>query len=122
MKKALSVVLFLSGTMPIFLGIMCLVAYPSALEMLKLSDSPDVFQAVTLFGVCLIPLGILQYMAGYWTWKNIWQGIVLARYSGLLIVLDGFLLYTILSRPDLGVPDMAKGLLITILSFLCKKN
>lgn len=122
MKKVLAIVLFLSGTMPIFLGLMCLAAYTSALEMLKLTDSPDVFQAVTLFGVCLVPLGILQFLSGYWTWKNDWHGIVLARYCGLLILMSGILLYTILGRPDLGVPDISKGVLITILAFLCKKN
>jgi hypothetical protein len=122
MRKLLSILLFLSGAMPLFLGSMILMSYPDALPMLKIADSPDVFQAVSLFGICLISLGILQWLAGYWTWQNNWSGIVLARYSGLLILMDGLVIYSVLHRPDLGVPDIIKGLIITIVAFLVKKK
>lgn len=122
MKKGLSIILFLSALMALMLGSMCLLAYPKALEMLKFTDSPDVFQAVTLFGVCLVPLSIFQVLAGYWTWNSDFHGIILARFCGLLILFDGIMLYTILHRPDLSIADIAKGILITILAFLCKRD
>lgn len=114
--------MFLSGAMPLFLGSMCLVMYPSALEMLKVADSPDVFQVVTIFGVCMLSLGILQCLGGYWVWKNEWAGIVLARYSGLLILMDGVILLSVIHRPDLGIPDIVKGGLITIVAFMVKSD
>ena len=122
MKKLLSVIVFLSGLMPVFLGLLCIAAYPKALEMIKLADSPDVFQAVTLFGLCLIPLGVLQFLSAWWIWNGNFAGVVLARFAGLLILMDGILMITILDRPDLGTPDIVKGLLITILAFLYKKK
>ncbi len=122
MKKALAVLVFLSGSMPILLGVTCTFASPKAIEILKLSYSPDVFQAVTLFGVCLIALGVLQFLAGYWVWTGQWAGIVLSRYCGVLILLDGILIYMQLHRPDLGIPDMVKGAIITAVAFFCRKD
>lgn len=122
MKKFLSILMFLSGLMPLFLGAMCIAAYPAALGMLKLADSPDVFQAVFLFGACLVPLGVLQLLAGYWVWQNNHAGVVLARFSGLLILMGGIMFFAILHRPDLGLPDTIKGLLITTVAFMVKKD
>lgn len=122
MKKLLSILLFLSGLMPLFLGTMCLAAYPKALEMIKLTDSPDVFQAVSLFGICLLSLGVLQLLAGAWVWQGKSAGITLARLCGVMILLDGILIYTVIHRPDLGLPDIIKGGVLSVLAFIAKSD
>jgi hypothetical protein len=122
MKIFFSVLLILSGLMPVFLGAMCLTAYPKALEMLKLADSHDVWQAVTLFGTCMVSLGIVQCLAGYWTWIGNWSGIVLGRLSGVLILFDGMVLFFMMNRHDLGAPDMVKGALLIVIGLLCRKT
>jgi Na+/H+-dicarboxylate symporter len=123
MKKALSVIMLLSGIMPLFLGLTCLISFPKALDLLKLSDSSsDVFQAVTLFGICLLPLGILQLVAGYWIWKGKSTGILLAQFIGAMLLLTGVLIFVILKRPDLAVGDLLKGIIITSLALLIRRR
>lgn len=121
MRKLLAILLFISGLMPLYLGILCLASTSNALEMLKLANSSiETSQAVMLFGICLLPLAFLHFIAGYWIWKEEPQGIFLARFTGSMLILSGLLMYFVLHRSDLAPGDLLKGLIIIILAFLIK--
>ena len=122
MKKVLSIVLFLSALMPLFAGIIGLTDHTKVLEMFKIEAGPGSLELVTIIAVCFIPLAFLQFIAGYWTWKGAWHGVVLARWAGLLILFAGVTMYLVLHRMDIAGMDMAKGAIILLLATLVKKG
>lgn len=123
MRKILSVLLLISGLMPLFIGLTCLCAYDKALGMLKLTtNTPDVFLLTTIFGVCGVSLGVVQFVAAYWTLRKNWNGVVLARFVGLLICFSGIVMYATAHRPDLAIPDVVKGSLIGVIAFVIPKE
>lgn len=122
MKNFLSIVLIASGMMAIVLSFLCLAAYPSAIGLLKLTSSQSLRESVVLFGAVLIPAGIFQVIAAYWVFKLKREGIILARICGIILIATGTIITILIKRPDLGLPDLVKGILITILVFLVPKG
>lgn len=121
MKRLLAIILCLSGLMPLFVGITGLASYTRVLEMFKVASGTGSLELVTIMAACMVPLGVIQFIAGFWVWKNDWHGVVMARFIGALILFDGLAMYSILHRADIAGMDIAKGIVILGLSLLVRK-
>ena len=104
------------------LSVLCIAAYPNAIKILKLMADSGLKESIVLFGAALIPAGFFQIISGYWVYKSKWEGILLARCAGSMLILTGSIITIFINRPDIGLFDFFKGIVIFILSFLISKK
>lgn len=121
-KKILIALLALSGLMPLFIGILCLFANDKALEFLKMTRTPDVYQLSFIFGLCALGFVVIYSQAIAWVIKDKREGYTLSKLIGAVSTASGILMLTMINRPDFGGPDLVKGILILAVAYWAERK
>jgi hypothetical protein len=120
------------GTLLVLLALTCLlqcleglasIANPAGMMAgLKLSMAPDVEVPLTFLGVAMIVRGAVTAVAFAWTLKRKPEGLFLARFTALTILLSAPVVYVKLHRVDLATGDLVQGLLLLVPALVVKND
>jgi hypothetical protein len=115
---------FARGTVLVLLALTCLlqcveglasIANPAGMMAgLNLAMSPGVEVPLTFLGVAMIVRGGITAIALAWILKRKPEGLFLARFTGLTILLSAAVVYLKLHRVDFAVGDFVQGLLLLL--------
>jgi len=114
----------------ILLGLTCLmqcleglasIANPAGMMAgLKLTMSPDVEVPLTFLGVSMLARAGATAIALFWIVKGKPEGLFLARFTAVTILLSAPVVYLKLHRSDFAVGDLVQGLLLLVPALLVK--
>jgi hypothetical protein len=106
----------------VLLGLTCLMQFvegiasianpASMMAGLNLPMAPGVEVPLTFLGVAMIVRGALTAIALVWTMRSKPEGLFLARFTALTILLSAPVVYLRLHRIDLAVGDLVQGFLL----------
>ena len=115
---------FARGTLLVFLGLTCLmqcleglasIANPAGMMAgLNLTMAPGVEVPLTFLGVAMLVRGAVTAIALVWTLKGKPEGLFLARFTALTILLSAPVVYLKLHRAEFAVGDLVQGLLLLV--------
>jgi hypothetical protein len=115
---------FVRGTLLVLLALTCLmqcleglasIANPAGMMAgLNLSMAPDVEVPLTFLGLAMIVRGAVTAIAFAWIVKHKLEGLFLARFTALTILLSAPVVYLKLHRGDFAVGDLVQGLLLLV--------
>src|SRR4026208_636684 len=113
---------FARGTLLVLLGLTCLmqcveglgsIVNPAGMMAgLKLTMAPDVEVPLTFLGLAMVVRGAVTAIALGWLLKRKPEGLFLARFTALTILLSAPIVYVKLHRVDFAVGDLVQGLLL----------
>lgn len=120
------------GSLLVLLALTCLlqcveglasIANPAGMMAgLKLSMSPDVEVPLTFLGVAMIVRGAVTAIAFAWILKRKPEGLFLARFTALTILLSAPVVFVKLHRSDFAVGDLVQGLLLLVPALVAKND
>ena len=123
---------FARGSLLVLLALTCLlqcveglasIANPAGMMAgLKLSMSPDVEVPLTFLGVAMIVRGAVTAIAFAWILKRKPEGLFLARFTALTILLSAPVVYLRLHRPEFALGDLVQGSLLLVPALLLKNR
>ena len=115
---------FTRGTLLVLLGLTCLmqcleglasIANPAGMMAgLNLTMAPGVEVPLTFLGVAMLVRGAVTAIALVWTLKGKSEGLFLARFTALTILLSAPVVYLKLHRAEFAVGDLVQGLLLLV--------
>ena len=121
---------FMRGALLVLLGLTCLmqlgegmaaIADPAGMMSgLSLAMSPGVEVPLTFLGLAMIVRGALTGIAMWWTKQRKPEGLFLARFTALTILLSAPVVYLRLHRVDFAVGDLVQGVLLLVPALLAK--
>lgn len=121
---------FIRGALIGLLGLTCLIqigegmvsiADPAGMMSgLNLAMSPGVEVPLTFLGLAMIARGALTCIALWWTIQRKPEGLFLARFTALTILLSAPVVYLRLHRVDFAVGDLVQGVLLLVPALLVK--
>jgi hypothetical protein len=121
---------FIRGALIVLLGLTCLIqigegmasiADPAGMMSgLNLAMSPGVEVPLTFLGLAMIARGALTCIALWWTIQRKPEGLFLARFTALTILLSAPVVYLRLHRVDFAVGDLVQGVLLLVPALLVK--
>jgi hypothetical protein len=120
------------GVLLVLLGLTCLmqiveglasIANPAGMMAgLNLTMAPDVEVPLTFLGLAMIVRGAVTAIAFVWLMKRKPEGLFLARFTALTILLGAPVVYLKLHRPDFAIGDLVQGLLLLVPALVLKNN
>jgi hypothetical protein len=120
------------GVLLVLLGLTCLmqiveglasIANPAGMMAgLNLTMAPDVEVPLTFLGLAMIVRGAVTAIAFVWLMKRKPEGLFLARFTALTILLSAPVVYLKLHRPDFAIGDLVQGLLLLVPALVLKNN
>ena len=120
------------GVLLVLLGLTCLmqiveglasIANPAGMMAgLNLTMAPDVEVPLTFLGLAMIVRGAITAIAFVWLMKRKPEGLFLARFTALTILLSAPVVYLKLHRPDFAIGDLVQGLLLLVPALVLKNN
>jgi hypothetical protein len=120
------------GVLLVLLGLTCLmqiveglasIANPAGMMAgLNLTMAPDVEVPLTFLGLAMIVRGAVTAIAFVWLMKRKPEGLFLARFTALTILLSAPVVYLKLHRPDFAIGDLVQGLLLLVPALVLKDN
>ena len=123
---------FARGSRLVLLALTCLlqcveglasIANPAGMMAgLKLSMSPDVEVPLTFLGVAMIVRGAVTAIAFAWILKRKPEGLFLARFTALTILLSAPVVFVKLHRSDFAIGDLVQGLLLLVPALVAKND
>ena len=115
---------FARGTLLVLLVLTCLmqcleglasIANPAGMMAgLNLTMSPDVEVPLTFLGLAMIVRGAVTAIAFAWILQRKPEGLFLARFTALTILLSAPVVYLKLHRVDFAIGDLVQGLLLLL--------
>ncbi len=115
---------FARGALLVLLGLTCLmqcleglasIANPEGMMTgLNLTMSPGVEVPLTFLGLAMLVRGAVTAIALVWTLKGKAEGLFLARFTALTILLSTPVVYLKLHRAEFAVGDLVQGLLLLV--------
>jgi len=112
------------GTLLVLLGLTCAmqcleglasIANPAGMMAgLNLTMAPGVEVPLTFLGVAMLVRGAVTAIALLWTLKGKPEGLFLARFTALTILLSAPVVYLKLHRVEFAVGDLVQGLLLLV--------
>lgn len=118
------------GVLLVLLGLTCLmqcleglasIANPAGMMAgLKLTMSPDVEVPLTFLGVSMLARAGATAIGVFWIVKGKPEGLFLARFTAVTILLSAPVVYLKLHRSDFAVGDLVQGLLLLVPALLVK--
>ncbi len=118
------------GTLLVFLGLtlllqcvegMASIADPAGMMTgLGLTMAPGVEVPLTFLGLAMLVRGAVTAIALVWTFKGKPEGVFLARFTALTILLSAPVVYLKLHRIDFAIGDLVQGLLLLVPALLVK--
>src|SRR4051812_9381643 len=123
---------FVRGTLLVLLALTCLMqclegaaslVNPAGMMAgLNLTMAPGVEVPLTFLGVAMIVRGAVTAIAFLWIMKNKREGLFLARFTALTILLSAPVIYLKLHRVDLALGDFVHGLLLLVPALAVKNQ
>jgi hypothetical protein len=120
------------GVLLALLGLTCLmqiveglasIANPAGMMAgLNLTMAPDVEVPLTFLGLAMIVRGAITAIAFVWLMKRKPEGLFLARFTALTILLSAPVVYLKLHRADFAIGDLVQGLLLLVPALVLKNN
>ena len=120
------------GTLLVLLGLTCLlqcvegvgsIVNPAGMMAgLQLGMAPGVEVPVTFLGIAMIVRGAVTAIAFAWTLKRKPEGLFLARFTALTLLLSAPVVYLRLHRTDFAVGDLVQGLLLLLPALVVKNE
>ena len=121
---------FIRGVLLVLLGLTCLMQLVEGLAALAdpagimsglgLAMSPGVEVPLTFLGLAMIVRGGVTGIAMWWTMQRKPEGLFLARFTALTILLSAPVVYLTLHRVDFAVGDLVQGVLLLVPALLAK--
>ena len=118
------------GVLLVLLGLTCLmqcleglasIANPAGMMAgLNLTMAPGVEVPLTFLGVAMIVRAAVTALALFWIIKGQSEGLFLARFIAVTILLSAPVVYLRLHRIDFAVGDLVQGLLLLVPALLVK--
>lgn len=118
------------GVLLVLLGLTCLmqcleglasIANPAGMMAgLNLTMAPGVEVPLTFLGVAMIVRAAVTALALFWIIKGKSEGLFLARFIAVTILLSAPVVYLRLHRIDFAVGDLVQGLLLLVPALLVK--
>jgi hypothetical protein len=89
---------------------------------LDLAMAPDVEVPLTFLGLAMLVRGAVTAIALFWIVKGKPEGLFLARFTALTILLSAPVVYLKLHRADFAIGDLIQGLLLLVPALLVKNQ
>jgi len=89
---------------------------------LNLTMAPDVEVPLTFLGLAMLVRGAVTAIALLWMMKGKPEGLFLARFTALTILLSAPVVYLKLHRVDFAVGDLIQGMLLLVPALLVKNQ
>jgi hypothetical protein len=89
---------------------------------LNLTMSPDVEVPLTFLGIAMIVRGAVTAIAFGWIMQGKPEGLFLARFVALTILLSAPVVYLKLHRVDFAVGDLLQGVLLLVPALVLKNE
>src|SRR5580765_2497979 len=116
----LLVLLGLTGLLQVVEGIASIIDPAGMMAGLKLAMAPGVEVPVTFLGVAMIVRGAVTGIALRWMFQWKAEGLFLARFTAVTILLSAAVVYLRLHRLDFALGDLGQGLLLLVPALLVK--
>ena len=123
---------FARGALLVLLGLTCLlhlaegissIADPAGMMSgLRLTMAPGVEVPLMFLGIAMIVRAAIAGIAVWWTMKGKPEGLFLARFTALTILLSAPVVYLKLQRIDFAIGDLAHGLLLLVPALLVRSG
>ena len=89
---------------------------------LQLTMTPDAEVPLTFLGVAMLARGAVTAIAFVWIMRRKPEGLFLARFTALTILLSAPVVYLKLHRMDLAIGDLVQGLLLLVPALVVKND
>lgn len=113
-RITLLVLLALTAAMQCLEGLASIVNPAGMMAGLKLTMAPDVEVPLTFLGVAMIVRAAVTAIAFAWIMKRKPEGLFLARFTAVTILLSAPIVFFKLHRVDFAVGDLIQGLLLLV--------
>jgi hypothetical protein len=123
---------FISWTLYTLLGLTALIqvleglasiANPAGMMAgLNVAMAPGVEVPVTFLGLAMLTRGAVTVIALRWTMHGKPEGLFLARFTALTILLSAPVVYLRLHRPEFAIGDLVQGSLLLVPALLVKNR
>ena len=123
---------FISWTLYVLLGLTALIqvleglasiANPAGMMAgLDLAMAPGVEVPITFLGIAMLTRAAVTGIALRWTMQGKPEGLFLARFTALTILLSAPVVYLRLHRPDFAFGDLVQGSLLLVPALLVKNR
>jgi hypothetical protein len=120
------------GVLLVLLALTCLmqsveglasIANPAGMMVgLNLIMSPGVEVPLTFLGLAMIVRGAVTAIAFVWVLKRKPEGVFLARFTALTILLSAPVVFLKLHRADFAIGDLVQGLLLLVPALAVKND
>jgi hypothetical protein len=117
-RSVLLVLLGLTALMQCGEGIASIADPAGMMTGLNLTMAPGVEVPLTFLGLAMIVRGAVTAIALWWTWQGRPEGLFLARFTALTILLSAPIVYMKLHRIEFAVGDLVQGLLLLLPALL----
>ena len=114
----------------VFLGLTALVQFGEGVASiadpagmmagLGLTMTQNVEVPITFLGLAMIARGAVTVIALLWVSRGKPEGLILARFTALTILLSAPVVYLRLSRPDFAIGDLVMGTLLLVPALMVK--
>ena len=121
-RGTLLVLLALTGLLQCVEGLGSIANPAGMMQGLGLSMAPGAEVPITFLGVAMIVRAAVAAIACAWVVKRKPEGLFLARFTGLTILLSAPVVYLKLHRADLAVGDLVQGVLLVLPAFVAKNE
>jgi hypothetical protein len=111
-RLTLLVLLALTAMMQCLEGLASIVNPAGMMAGLNLTMAPDVEVPLTFLGVAMIVRAAVTVIAFAWILKRKPEGLFLARFTAVTILLSAPVVYLKLHRVDFAVGDLVQGVLL----------
>jgi hypothetical protein len=120
MRGSLLVLLGLTGLIQLVEGVAAIADPAGMMEGLKLTMAPGVEVPLTFLGLAMIVRGAVTGIAFRWILERKAEGLFLARFTALTILLSAPVVYLRLHRPEFALGDLVQGVLLLVPAMLVK--
>lgn len=121
-RIVLLILLGLTAMMQCLEGLASIVNPAGMMAGLNLTMSPDVEVPLTFLGIAMLVRAAVTAIAFFWIIQRKPEGLFLARFTALTILLSAPVVYLKLHRADFAGGDLIQGLLLLIPALLVKNQ
>jgi hypothetical protein len=121
-RGTLLVVLALTCLMQCVEGLNSIVNPAGMMAGLNLTMAPDVEVPLTFLGLAMVVRGAVTAIAFVWLMKRKPEGLFLARFTALTILLSAPIVYLKLHRVNFAIGDLVQGLLLLVPALVIKSE
>lgn len=117
-RVVLLVVLGLTAVIQLVEGVASIADPAGMMAGLGLAMAPGVEVPITFLGLAMIARAAVTGIALWWSMQRKPEGVFLARFTALTILLSAPVVYWRLHRPDFAVGDLLLGLIVLVPALL----